>query len=132
MSAGVLNITIEQGSTFHKQIRFLDETGALRDLSDVTYVRAKIIPAKGISSSIAVGDDSYGATEELSLRVQGIMPIQLCLHVPSAVLSIDILATDTDDLSFDHAWWEVDFVFSDNGVERMLEGVANLSRWVFA
>lgn len=42
MSAGVLNIVIEQGATFSRTIQVKDSLGAAVDLSDVTAVRGQV------------------------------------------------------------------------------------------
>jgi hypothetical protein len=109
MAAGKLNITIEQGATFSRTITLTDENGNAIDLTDAT-ARGQIRPDFN-------SDTKYDFTLTVTSEEDG---------------TIDWVMSDTITSSIDttanNKWvYDVEVVYADDTVERILQGTATIS-----
>jgi hypothetical protein len=109
MSAGVLDIVIEQGATFDRTINVEDSLGNPVNLSDVTSVRGQV--RKSHSSS-----DSYAFTLAVTSATGGVIS-----WLMSSTVSASIPITAQQDYVYD-----VELVRASS-VERLLQGIATIS-----
>ena len=92
MSAGILEIILEQGATFTRTIVYKDENGAPIDLTSVTSITGQIRPSYSSSTSIAfvlaiVGAPTNG---EISWSMSAVNSALLVPNSPQ-VYDIEIL-----------------------------------------
>jgi hypothetical protein len=122
MAAGRYSFIIEQGSTFTRQIQYLDSTGNPVDLTDYSarmQIRQSHDSATTIVSlSTTVGDDGSG----------------LVLTPASGTIDITISATSSSLLTFGgEAVFDLE-IYSGSGastyVKRLVEGKVKLSKEV--
>ena len=112
MSAGTLNITIEQGTTFTRTIAVEDDATNPIDLSDVTEVNGQL--RKKYSSSVAY-DFTLSVTDAVNGMISWVMDAEV-----SASIAVSNASSCSD-------WvYDIELVRTDN-VERLLEGSATIS-----
>lgn len=109
MSAGQLDITIEQGATFRKTIEYQDDAGQPLDLTDALSVVGQVRPKQPSSSK-----KSFTMTI-LSPATDG-------------KILWEMAAEDTADLSTPTVqFYDVEIFWANGDVTRILQGVANIS-----
>lgn len=113
MTAGVYDITIEQGATFPFVVAVQDENGAPRPLTGYT---AKMQVRPTVDSSTKILDLSTGGS--------GIV-----IDEPNGTITITVTATATALLNFTTAVYDLE-ITSGATVERILEGNVTLSKEV--
>lgn len=108
MSAGIYNITIEEGATFQKQITYKDANGNVIDLTDVTDARAQMRPtiASGSSTAFTVAVDADPTT---------------------GIIHWSMSATTTAGLSAPSTqYYDLEIEFADGTVRRLLQGTVTV------
>lgn len=111
MAAGIYDIVIEQGATFNKTIVLKDSTGAVRDLTNVTSVRGQVRPS--FSSTTAYDFVLAVNTPATDGEISWTMP---------AAVTASIEIKQNANLVYD-----IEMVYSDETVERILQGNATIS-----
>ena len=114
MSAGKLNIFIEQGATFEYVLTLTDETN---NPINLTSYKARMQIRRTVQSR----DFLIELTTENGRIV--ISPV-----IGSITLSIS--ASDTANLSFTQAVYDLEIVSADDVVTRIIQGTVNLSKEV--
>ena len=107
MAAGKYNLLIEQGSTFKKIITLKDNAGVVTNLTGATFKSQIKTRAGGtlIIEFTMVGDD-----------------------LVNGKFSLNLTALQTTALSFNSAVYDIEVVYSNLTVERLIEGNVSLSK----
>lgn len=114
MSAGKLNITIEQGATFNRDFTYTDQYGTPINITGAT-IRMNI--KENFEDSTAILSATTGSDGRISLT-----------NATKGKFNLKISAADTADLSFDQAYYQIEIEFTDGQVDRILEGRTRLSK----
>jgi hypothetical protein len=114
MSAGKLDIIIEQGATFSRTIALQDSDGAAVDLSDVTEVRGQM-------------RRDYNATDSTAFT--------LAVSSPASAGLISWTLSDETSAALDavanNKWvYDIEIVRDDGTVQRLLQGRVTISQEV--
>ena len=111
MAAGIYNFTIEQGSTFTRTFKYKDSTGTAIDLSNHA-IRMQI------RDSIGAPTPLLSITEDNGFSVDG---------TNTNEFTLTISATNTKDLTFNTAVYDIEIEDNANVVTRLLQGKIKLS-----
>ena len=114
MSAGKLNITIEQGATFNRDFTYTDQYGTAIDITGA-IVRMKI--KENFEDSNAILSATTGDDGRVTLT-----------NASKGKFNLNISASDTANLNFDNAYYQIEIEYTDGQVDRILEGRARLSK----
>lgn len=110
---GVYNFELKQGQTFKKTFTFVDDDGAVVDLSNKTaFMRIK---------------ESKSDTDALleASTVNG----RITIAINVLTIEITAAALATSNVSFDVAWWDLE-LREGSTVDRVLEGMVTMSKEV--
>lgn len=118
MSAGTLNILVEQGCDFSQTVILKDGSGVPIDISNCSFagkIRKNFTAATAIATFSFTKIDSPNGVLRFSLTAATTQAMQFDASTKNRIslAFYDITMTDADDITF-----------------RLLEGVANLSRGV--
>ena len=130
MSAGTYNITIEQGATFRRRILWQNSDGEPRDLTGLRTARAMIRPYVGCGTYYAGGSTDFSSVFKQALRDAGYTVIDISVNKLASIIEIAIGADDTANLNFDRGAWDLEVVFNDGSIERVLQGAVYVSKEV--
>lgn len=111
MSAGKLNLIIEQGATFDEVLTWKDANDDPINLTNYT-------------ARMSIKDD-YDGAELLSLTTAN---QRLVLGGAAGTITFNVSATDTAALTFDEAIYDLELEDSGGVVERLVEGNVKLNR----
>lgn len=119
MAAATLNLTLEQGTTFTRQLTFKDALDAPVNLTGQTFrgsIRRVATDAKVIAQFTFV------------LANQGTSPGVVTMSLPAATSSgIKLTAQTTAARTLEVFAYDVERVFGDGSVERVLQGTISIS-----
>lgn len=130
MAAGLYNFMIEQGATLEKTIQYTDSEGNPVDLTGYTARMQFRNAPKGtvlyasLSTSLRADGTGITFTPEINDVVQ---------PVTSGSIGIVMSAASSSLLSFDQAYYDLELVTNEGGVEivnRLLQGKVKLSKEV--
>lgn len=108
MSAGKLNITIEQGATFTRKISMTDATGAAVNLTGAT-VAAKLSPGFGAATSYPF---TMTVTDGPNGRISWVMPNTVTVGLNGATKA---------------RWvYDIEVTYPSGNVDRILQGEATI------
>lgn len=109
MAAGQHNIIIEKGATFSKTLIVKDSAGDVVDLTGATVA--------GKFRSDKQEDTNFAFVFTIDTPASGNI---------SWTMSDTVTAT----LPAGHGFYDINVTYSDNTVQRILEGTANVKEWV--
>ena len=115
MAAGKYDFVIEQGTLFYLYIEWLDEQGNYVNLTDAT-ARLKARIEKADTDAVVDWSTANGG--------------QITITAAMGRIEISVLATATDDLDFNSAFYDLEIDFGAGIVVRLLEGIVTLSKEV--
>lgn len=112
MSAGLYNIVIEQGATFGEVYGYENPDGSPIVLTDCT-ARLHIRKTKESEDAILILTTENGG---------------ITIDEEAGTVAVSISATDTANLNFSSAFYDLEVVFPTGWVDRIIEGRVLLSR----
>lgn len=130
MAAGLYNFIIEQGATLEKTIQYTDSEGNPVDLTGYSARMQFRDAPKGttlyasLSTSLTADGSGITFTPEIEDVVQ---------PITSGSIGIVMSAASSSLLSFDQAYYDLELVTNEGGVEvvqRLLQGKVKLSKEV--
>lgn len=116
--AGIFNITLERGVTFHREFVYeydADGNGTLTPV-DLTDATAELQVRKNKSSAVKLLDLSVGS----GISVNG----------PTGTITVEISDEDTDGIDFNVGYYDLKVIYPGGTEERILQGRFAVSREV--
>lgn len=124
MAAGKYSFTIEQGSTFQRELIYQDSLGSPIDLTQYS-AKMQIRPAPG-SSTLFLTLSSSLTSDGTGLNLFGVNGTN---PKTSGSIGIIISAASSSILTFDEAAYDLE-LYSGSYVNRIIEGKVKLSKEV--
>lgn len=124
MAAGKYSFTIEQGSTFERELIYQDSTGTPIDLTNYS-ARMQFRPAPG-SSTLYLTLSSSLMPDSTGLNMNGLNGAN---PTTSGTIGIVISAATSSALTFDEAAYDLE-IYSASYASRIIEGRVKLSKEV--
>jgi hypothetical protein len=124
MAAGKYSFTIEQGSTFQRELIYQDSTGTPIDLTNYTS-RMQFRPSPG-SSTLYLTLSSSLMPDGTGLNMNGLSGLNPGV---SGTIGIVISAATSSLLTFDEAVYDLE-IYSGSFASRIIEGKVKLSKEV--
>lgn len=119
MAAASLDLTLEQGATFTRTLTFRDSLNALVDLTGQTF--------RGSIRKYATDSDVV-ASFTFVLANQTTDTGEVTMSLPAATSSAIVLQAQSSATRSTEAFcYDVERVFADLSVERVLQGLINIS-----
>jgi hypothetical protein len=113
MSAGIFHLKIEQGADFEESFQFLDDAEEPLDFTDCT-------------ARMQIRETLSDAESLLSLTTEN---GRLIVDEPSGTITMQLTATTTASLASGGVY-DLEAVFPDGEVQRLLKGLAALDKEV--
>lgn len=108
MSAGQLNVVVEQGATFSRTIAVKDAQGGAVDLSEVAAINGQI--------RTRIQDETASGTFTLATQVPA----------TGGIIDWTMSATETTALAVGKQYYDIELVYNDGVIIRLLEGEATI------
>jgi hypothetical protein len=124
MAAGKYSFTVEQGSTFERQLTYQDSNGVPIDLTSYS-ARMQIRPSPG-SATLYLTLSSSLQPDGTGLNMNGLTGVNL---TTSGTIGIVISAATSSLLTFDEAAYDLE-IYSASYASRIIEGRVKLSKEV--
>jgi hypothetical protein len=122
MAAGKYSFTIEQGSTFERELIYQDSTGVPINLTNYS-ARMQIRPSPG-SSTLYLTLSSSLRSDGTGLNMNGLTGV---IPTTSGTIGIVISAATSSLLTFDEAAYDLE-IYSGSYASRIIEGKVKLSK----
>jgi hypothetical protein len=122
MAAGKYSFTIEQGSTFERELIYQDSTGVPINLTNYS-ARMQIRPSPG-SSTLYLTLSSSLMLDGTGLNMNGLTGV---IPTTSGTIGIVISAATSSLLTFDEAAYDLE-IYSGSYASRIIEGKVKLSK----
>lgn len=114
-SPAYLNLTIYQGSTFYKKFTWLESRNTPVDITGYTF-RMQI--RESIDSALVLAEFTSETGE-------------FYLEDPAAgIFALEVPSTKTEEFTFESGVYDIECIFPDGRVSRIIEGKVSLSREV--
>lgn len=114
MTAGNHNFIMEQGATFKRTITITDDTGTPWDLT-------------GYSARMQIRNTIDAASTELDISTTS---GEITLTPASGIVTVEVPATDTANLTFDTAVYDLEIEDGSGFVWRIIQGTVTLNKEV--
>lgn len=124
MAAGKYSFTLEQGSTFERQLTYQDSNGVPIDLTGYS-ARMQIRPSPG-SPTLYLTLSSSLRSDGTGLNMNGLTGMN---PTTSGTIGIVISAATSSLLTFDEAAYDLE-IYSASYASRIIEGKVKLSKEV--
>lgn len=124
MAAGKYSFTLEQGSTFERQLTYQDSNGVPIDLTSYS-ARMQIRPSPG-SPTLYLTLSSSLRPDGTGLNMNGLTGVN---PTTSGTIGIVISAATSSLLTFDEAAYDLE-IYSASYASRIIEGKVKLSKEV--
>jgi len=124
MAAGKYSFTVEQGSTFERQLTYQDSNGVPIDLTGYS-ARMQIRPSPG-SPTLYLTLSSSLRPDGTGLNMNGLTGVN---PTTSGTIGIVISAATSSLLTFDEAAYDLE-IYSASYASRIIEGRVKLSKEV--
>ena len=124
MAAGKYSFTLEQGSTFERQLTYQDSNGVPIDLTSYS-ARMQIRPSPG-SATLYLTLSSSLQPDGTGLNMNGLTGVN---PTTSGTIGIVISAATSSLLTFDEAAYDLE-IYSASYASRIIEGKVKLSKEV--
>jgi hypothetical protein len=124
MAAGKYSFTVEQGSTFERQLTYQDSNGVPIDLTGYS-ARMQIRPSPG-SPTLYLTLSSSLRPDGTGLNMNGLTGVN---PTTSGTIGIVISAATSSLLTFDEAAYDLE-IYSASYASRIIEGKVKLSKEV--
>jgi hypothetical protein len=124
MAAGKYSFTLEQGSTFQRQLTYQDSNGVPIDLTSYS-ARMQIRPSPG-SATLYLTLSSSLMPDGTGLNMNGLSGAN---PTTSGTIGIVISAATSSLLTFDEAAYDLE-IYSGSYASRIIEGKVKLSKEV--
>lgn len=124
MAAGKYSFTLEQGSTFERQLTYQDSNGVPIDLTGYS-ARMQIRPSPG-SATLYLTLSSSLRPDGTGLNMNGLTGVN---PTTSGTIGIVISAATSSLLTFDEAAYDLE-IYSASYASRIIEGRVKLSKEV--
>jgi hypothetical protein len=124
MAAGKYSFTLEQGSTFERQLTYQDSNGVPIDLTGYS-ARMQIRPSPG-SPTLYLTLSSSLRPDGTGLNMNGLTGVN---PTTSGTIGIVISAATSSLLTFDEAAYDLE-IYSASYASRIIEGRVKLSKEV--
>jgi hypothetical protein len=124
MAAGKYSFTVEQGSTFERQLTYQDSNGVPIDLTSYS-ARMQIRPSPG-SPTLYLTLSSSLRPDGTGLNMNGLTGVN---PTTSGTIGIVISAATSSLLTFDEAAYDLE-IYSASYASRIIEGKVKLSKEV--
>lgn len=124
MAAGKYSFTVEQGSTFERQLTYQDSNGVPIDLTSYS-ARMQIRPSPG-SATLYLTLSSSLQPDGTGLNMNGLTGVN---PTTSGTIGIVISAATSSLLTFDEAAYDLE-IYSASYASRIIEGRVKLSKEV--
>ena len=118
MAAAALNLTIEQGTTFRRLLTFKDSLDADIDLTGQTFrgsIRRSVTDATAVAVFTFVVANQISNTGEVTMTLSAAASSAIVLQTQDSAIRVSELFA-----------YDVERVFVDGSVERVLQGVVTL------
>jgi hypothetical protein len=124
MAAGKYSFTLEQGSTFQRQLTYQDSNGVPIDLTSYS-ARMQIRPSPG-SPTLYLTLSSSLMPDGTGLNMNGLTGVN---PTTSGTIGIVVSAATSSLLTFDEAAYDLE-IYSGSYASRIIEGRVKLSKEV--